>query len=323
MLDEQLLDERPDFYIAHRQKETLDALKKGEIERVQVSQSLPVDKIAEFGLKEGFLQEGYRSFPDPRKSVEVPIDIILLSQTLQRLNDEHSLLLAPYMLNSADLVTRLGYNVKVISEGFNDCTYPRETAFHGETLKHILLSCNADSVVKWFNKKWRPIWQNNSPGRTRQYILDGTYILVPAHLVSKYEGAGTVKDEDGKVSHGYKVVFLYEIIDKKGVMVALKIAPIQDHDLKVGKELIKDFEFEKGSMLIMDRGFIDGEWITHLKKDLGVDVCMPLRRNMQITQGAISTADTHNSWQPHPTRERDKLFMKLVRRTYFGMSAKF
>ena len=50
MLDELILDERPDFYIAHRQKVTLDALKKGEIERVQVSQNLPVDKIAAFGL---------------------------------------------------------------------------------------------------------------------------------------------------------------------------------------------------------------------------------------------------------------------------------
>src|SRR3990167_9197669 len=99
MLDEIFLDERPDYYIAHRQEEVLDALKKGEIEGVHISQNLPVDKIAAFGLKEGFLQAGFKCFPDPRKNFEVPIDMILLPQILQRLNDEHSLLLAPYMLN--------------------------------------------------------------------------------------------------------------------------------------------------------------------------------------------------------------------------------
>ena len=309
MIDALCLDEQPDFYIAHRQKEVLDALKKGEIERVCISQNLPVDKIAAFGLEEGFLQAGFSCFPDPRKNIEVPMDVILLSQVLQRLNDEHSLLLAPYMLNNADLVTRLGYNVRVMTEGFNDrAVYPRETLFHGEVLKHILLSSKAGSLVDWFNQKWRPIWAKNSPGRTLQYILDGTKVLVPAHLVSKYEGAGIVKDDQGNVFYGYKVVFLYEIIDRKGVMVALKIAAIQRHDIELGKDLIKDFVFEEGSTLIMDRGFIDGEWITHLKKNLGVDVCMPLRRNMQITQGAIATADNRNEWKPHPTREGQKIY---------------
>ena len=97
-------------WIEHRQKDALDALKQGAIEDIRMSQKLPVDDLVLFGLKEGFLQKGLRLFPDPRKRVEVPIDVILLSQILQRLNDEHSLLLAPYMLNSAELITRLGYN---------------------------------------------------------------------------------------------------------------------------------------------------------------------------------------------------------------------
>ena len=58
----------------------------------------------------------------------------------------------------------------------------------------------------------------------------------------------------------------------------------------------------------MDRGFIDGEWITHLKRDRGIDVCIPLRHNMEITQAAISTADSQNAWQPHPTRQGQNIF---------------
>lgn len=90
-------------YLAHRQNEALDALEKGEIEQICVSVARPVDQIVTFGLRSGFLKPALQSFPDPRKNWEVPIDILLLPQILQRLNDEHSLLLAPYMLNSADL----------------------------------------------------------------------------------------------------------------------------------------------------------------------------------------------------------------------------
>jgi len=126
--------------------------------------------------------------------------VILTAQTLQRLNDEHSLLLAPYMLNNAELITELGYNVRVLEEGFNDRNiYPREAAFNGETLKHILLSVRPQSLEKWFNKKWRPIWDKNSPGKTLQYILDGTKILIPPHLASRFEGSGYVKDDEGEI----------------------------------------------------------------------------------------------------------------------------
>lgn len=309
MLDEFFPDEQPDYYIAHRQKETIDSLKKGEIERVCVSQKFPVDSIALFGLREGFLKEGFKAFPDPRKKYEVPIDVILLAQILQRLNDEHSLLLAPYMLNNAELITELGYNVKVLAEGFNDRnTHPREAPFNGETLKHILLSTRSLSLLDWFNEKWRPIFQKNSPGRTKQYVLDGTKIEIPAHLADSFEGCGYVEDEDGRGYYGYKVVWLYEIIDRKGVIVGMKIGPIQDHDIKLGRELVKDFEFEEGSTLIMDRGFIDGAWITHLKKERGVDVFMPLRRNMEITQGVISTADTRGAWIDHLTRQGQRIY---------------
>ena len=53
--------------LLHRQKEVLDSLKKGDVSGIRVSHSFAADKIVTFGLDEGFLQEGLRSFPDPRK----------------------------------------------------------------------------------------------------------------------------------------------------------------------------------------------------------------------------------------------------------------
>ncbi len=283
-------------------------LVKGEIDDVRVNHRASVDKIVGFGLAEGFLKEGMRCFPDPRKQWEVPIEALLLPQILQRLNDEHSLLLAPYMLNDADLISSLGFNVRCLEEGFNKRNKTvRLAPFHGETLKQLLLGARVPKLIEWFNNGWLPLWRANSPGRTKQYLLDGMKIEVPAHLGAKYQGAGMVKNPDDSVSWGYKAVWLQEVIDNKGVIVALTIVPIQVHELNAAKEMVETFPFEVGARLIMDRGFISGEWITHLKQERKVEVFVPLRRNMDATQTAVSTADNRETWNDHPTRKGQKV----------------
>lgn len=295
--------------ITHKQEKTLAALKSGEIDDLRVSNQLPIDDIVKYGLKENFLREGLKSFPDPRKTYDIPIEVLLLPQVIQRLDDEHSLLLAPFMLNSAELMMELGFSARVLEDGFNNKNkYPREAPFNGETLKHVLLSMKVDLLVNWFNKDWNELLKSASPGRSKQYIIDGTKLLIPAHMLESFQGAGVVKNNKDELSYGYKVVWIQEIIDRKGVIRSLKFAPIQEHDLTLGKELVQDFDFEKGSLLLMDRGFLDGEWITHLKEERGIDVCMPLRSNSEITQFTVAQAAVDNAWIPHPTRDGQRIY---------------
>ena len=87
----------------------------------------------------------------------------------------------------------------------------------------------------------------------------------------------------------------------------MKIVPIHVHDLEAARELIDDFPFEKNAVLIADRGFIDGKWITHLKRDRHIDLFIPLRHNMQATQAAIAMADNRGLWKVHPTREKQMI----------------
>ena len=58
----------------------------------------------------------------------------------------------------------------------------------------------------------------------------------------------------------------------------------------------------------MDRGFLDGEWITNLKINRKIDICMPLKSNSEITQFAVAQADRDNCWGPHPTRKNQKIY---------------
>ncbi len=304
-----MIESFPDLpFIKHKQDETISALKAGEIEDIRVAQQMPIDDIVEYGLDNKFLQEGLKSFPDPRASYDIPIEVMLLPQVVQRLDDEHSLVTAPYMLNSAPLLAKLGFSAKVLETGFNKKnSKPRETVFDGTSLRHLLLQMKPELILDWFNTSWNQILKDNAPGRTHQYIIDGTKILIPKHLYEKFEGAGCVKTESGDVEYGYKIVWIQEIIDRKGVLRAMKIAPINDHDLKVGKKLVKEFDFEEGSLLAMDRGFLDGKWITHLKNDRKVDVCIPLKKNSEITQYAIAEAQFENEWDAHPTREGQRI----------------
>jgi hypothetical protein len=306
------------LYIPHRQKETLDALDSGDVIDVCASQRLAIDEIVSFGLKKGFLKQGLRLFPDPRKNWEVPIEVLLLPQILQRLNNEHSLLLAPYMLNSAELMTELGYNAQVLDEGFNQRnTHARKAPFNGETLKHLLLSADSEELIQWFNTGLLPLWREQAgKARTHRYILDGTKIEVPAHRVKGYQGAGTVRNEDDTTSHGYKVVWLQEILEipaepgcpsrfHRGMIVGLRIGPIEEHDLSLGRWLVSEFQFEEGDTLIFDRGFIDGAWVTELKEKRKIDAYFTLRRNMKLSKEVLlrAYAERNDQWTTHPTRK--------------------
>jgi len=300
--------------IAFNQEGTLAALSRGAILDARVSQKLPVDELVSFGLKRGFIQEALKSFPDPRKSVEVPMDVLLLPQVLQRLNNEHSLLLAPYMLNSADIITQLGYNIRVLKDGFNDRNvHKRQAPFHGETLKHVLLHLKPELMIHWFNTKMLPIWRSQIPSQSKTYILDGTKIEIPEKIWRNYQGAGKVQNDDGSYSYGYKVVWIQEVVPmsngkkSRGILVGLYIGPIETHDLTLARMLTEGFPFEEGSTLICDRGFIDGAWITDLKVNRKVDVVIPLRRGMKIVTEAVIQAYHDNTWLPHPTRKHQQM----------------
>lgn len=74
--------------------------------------------------------------------------------------------------------------------------------------------------------------------------------------------------------------------------VAVKVVPGNDHECPILYELVKQFVtiVGKGVMkrLILDRGFLDGEAISICKKEYGIDILIPIRRNMDIYEDAMA-----------------------------------
>jgi len=64
-----------------------------------------------------------------------------------------------------------------------------------------------------------------------------------------------------------------------------------------------------GDMVIEDRGFLDGETISKLKKERKVDVTIPLRSDMLAYEDSIVTAYHSDSgkWEKHPTRDTQEI----------------
>ena len=288
-------------------EKTLKALESGAIEGVSVSCKMPVDGIVNYALDTGIVRETLAAFPDPRKNFTVPKEVMLMAKIIRSLNNENSLVSAPHALNDAAVMAKLGYNYRVVEEGFNDMNiHERTTPYDGDTLRHFLMDSKPDRMMEWFNKKAAEVFRRESPGKTQTYIMDGVKLHVPEHLVDKYHGAGSVRNGD-TWEHGYKAVWIYQLVDRKGIIAGMRLAPINVHDVVLGRELAADFDFGGNALLIMDRGFWDFGWIRSLVEVGGIDVCMPLKKNFFPALMAATNPAPEHPWKPHPRRKEEEV----------------
>ena len=114
------------------------------------------------------------------------------------------------------------------------------------------------------------------------FIFDTTFLDVPEDNPN-YELATHVKQKNDKEEeedhYGYKL----GTIHCEGFQVRLWLGSNKVHDINVLREmafsrkrLLKD-----GDLLIFDRGLVDGETISRLKKEKGTSVIFPLKKNMK------------------------------------------
>ena len=86
------------------------------------------------------------------------------------------------------------------------------------------------------------------------------------------------------------------------------LSPIQVHDLPVCRLFLETAPvLRAGDLLLEDRGFVDGATITFLKQERHVDVIVPLKANMLSYKEAVQLAELQDTWQPHPSRDRQHI----------------
>jgi len=163
----------------------------------------------------------------------------------------------------------------------------------------------ARGLLGWYNQTVGPsLLESAQSGDGRRiHILDTTKIVVELER-GTYECSGVVKeDDDGQLKRGYKLATIRTLLETAGILTQASVGQIQTHDCRLCEPLLRSCTvFRAGDLLLEDRGFLDGEMITFLKRDRGVEVIVPLRHGMQSYEEAVKLAQMANQWQPHPTR---------------------
>jgi len=167
----------------------------------------------------------------------------------------------------------------------------------------------AEQLLGWYNQHVGvSMLKSARLGRGRRiHILDTTRVEV-ALETGTYECCGVVKNDDGTYSRGYKLATLRTLLDSAGLLTQVALSAIQVHDVALCRPLLEQTPVLRArDLLLEDRGFIDGATVSHLKRQRRVDVIMPLKANMLVTQEAIQLAALADTWEAHPSRVEQQI----------------
>jgi hypothetical protein len=318
--------------IEYQPHKVLEAFRRGEFDGLEVIGQADERDFFERAFRERILGRLAESMPSTRKKQEVPRWFILAANLSLKLHQENSFLAFERVVRCGGLLAALPPDLAtkhldpqtrqwaLHCQGFNDKnSYDRATPCDQDTLRKALRDVDADRWLQWFNGPVQQIFQEYGffdPEGV--FIGDGSYLFVPDNAA--YEGSAvlwfdehnhpvvyeTLDAEQRKHAHRercYKWVSLLHLRRDAYVYAGLALLPGNAHEVGPLFELVEQFVHVvgKGVMkwLIIDRGFIDGAWISRCKQDWGIEVVIPVKKNMDIWADAWSLA-ARQSWSPVP-----------------------
>jgi hypothetical protein len=258
------------------------ALERGETDGILPAASGFMDRFAQFLLKAG-IPKAFDEFPDHRKRRWIaPFFFcnVLLHKSLFRLTSLSSI--GPFLFSSPDVMRTLGFQMRQIREGFYRVDGMRP--FNEEAMSDFFAGCelsgylkNQKSVLKELIKSHPEILSDGS------LIMDVLDTRIPAGNRCR-EQKHVETCVISSMSQGELLPILWNI-GKANTKA----------DVTQGKALMRaamPMIRGKVNRLIVDRGFISGEWITKLKRDEKLDVVIGLKSDMILHQDMISLS-TH------------------------------
>lgn len=304
----------------------LQSLGNGDFDYMESASEVYEADFFRFIKSKAILDRLAKSYPTPRKKEDVPLWFYISSNLSMRLHGVHSFNAFPMVVRSGGLLNAFGPkagrkvvhpdngDVTIACEGFNKKNYyDRETPCDQDFLRKVSKDTDAGALMSWFCTDVVRIFRRSRAfDKEGIFIGDASYLFVPDN--PNYEGSVKLlfdehnhpvssvqykKMPDGRKvrcqwRRCYKMVTLLHTNQTQDFyfFVAVKVVPGNDHECPILYELVKQFvdTVGKGVMkrLILDRGFLDGKSISICKKEYGIDVLIPIRRNMDIYEDAMS-----------------------------------
>lgn len=302
--------------LEENKKKVLREFEQGEVTYIDLSHWTFADRFVAFLLAIDFFAHAVRTYPNPRKKQEVPLWILICCALQMKLHTTSSFSRLPGILASGAILSRLGYNIGMNSGGgFNDKNrHDRGTPLDQDSVRKFYRDGNYLRTRGWYNRDL-PSFFRSRRGFDKHgiFVLDQIHLVVPdnphytdvARMPVDEHGQridmSGMSDEQKKAIRFRPCYALSELLhvfnDEAGYIVAgYQLDAGNTDELPQGQRLIKDFVQAVGSgvmkLLIVDRGYIDGKFISHVKTEYGIDIMVPLRLSMDVLKDAVRLAES-------------------------------
>jgi hypothetical protein len=320
--------------IEHHPQRVLAALRRGEFDGLEIVGEADEKDFFERLFREKLLARLAATMPGKPKKEEVPLWFILAGQMSLKLHQENSYLAFERVIRCGGLLSALPPELAskhidpktqalvLTCRGFNAKNdYARTTPCDQDTLRKAAKRVPAPQWLDWFNGPVQAIFQADGffdPAGV--FVGDGSYLFVPDnpnyegscvlwfdahnHPV-EYEKLSAAERKKAHRERCYKLVTLLHLRGSQPCYVYAAVALVSGnaHELPVFGDLLEGFVRAVGcgvvKKLLLDRAFLDGERISHWKRDLGVDVVIPIKKNMDLWTDAWALGQTE-PWHEHP-----------------------
>ena len=302
------------------------ALREGEFDYIEAASEVFETNFFRFIKAQPILEKLAETYPTPRLKEDVPCWLYVASNLSMRLHGVHAFNAFPLLVRAGGMLNAFGPQAgkKVIHpdtgevtlscEGFNHKNhYDRQSPCDHDYLRKMARDTRAEELMRWFGQDVVSIFRSQrSFDKEGLFLGDASYLFVPDN--PNYEGSAKLlfdehdhplsseryenMNDEQKVRcrwrRCYKMVTLLHTNRSLDffLFVAVRVLSGKDNECPVLYELVREFveAAGKGVMkrLILDRGFLDGKAISACKKDYGIDILIPARRDMDIYEDATA-----------------------------------
>jgi hypothetical protein len=275
----------------------LSALERGETDGILPAACGLMDRFAQFMIRMG-IPAILEAFPDPRKRKSIPAFLfcnLLLHKSVFRLKSLKQI--GAFLFSCPDVIRALGFNMRQIQEGFYSGS--EERPMNVEALGDFFAECALSDFTA--NQKQMML---ELVDKEPSLLDDGSLIMdcIEARIPAGHRGREEKRLKTCVISarsEGEALPLLWTFASRR-----------YGGDITEGKALVEEALPLLGSRvkrLIVDRGFICGEWMTDLKHR-DIDTVIGLRSCMILYQDMLSLSREKDAvWlEAEPPKYHDK-----------------
>jgi len=303
----------------------LEQFQNGEFDYMDTASEVVETEFFRYIGAKKILQELAATYPSPRKKHDVPVWFSLASNLSMRLHGVHSFYAYPYVVRCGGMLNAFGPeighkarhpetgDITLSCAGFNEKNdYDRQTPCDQDYLRKFARTTDEQRLMGWFNCDIPKMFKLHKAFDAEGIFSgDASYLFVPDNPA--YEGsvrmlfdennhpieAKSLADMDPRQAarcrwrRCYKMVSLLHTDRRRSFFMraAMRIVPGNENECPILYDLVNEFVGSVGKgiikRLILDRGFIDGAKIGYCKLTHGIDILMPLKKNMDLYKDAL------------------------------------